>query len=49
MQETPDGKGMFGYFSEHRAYIEVMSYDKMMNDAFKRNRILFEKLNVTTT
>lgn len=46
MKSTPDGRGMFGYFPEHNAYIEVISYDKMLDDAFKRNRILFEKLHI---
>jgi hypothetical protein len=46
MQETPDGRGMFGFFPDHRAYIEVISYEKMLDDAQKRNRILFEKLQL---
>jgi hypothetical protein len=46
MKETPDGRGMFGFFEGHRAYIEVISYEKMMDDARKRNRILFEKLQL---
>lgn len=46
MKETPDGRGMFGFFEDHRAYIEVISYEKMMDDARKRNRILFEKLQL---
>lgn len=49
MRETPDGRGMFGFFPDHRAYIEVISYDKMLDDAQKRNRILFEKLQLPTT
>jgi hypothetical protein len=48
MKETPDGRGMFNFFDEHRAYIEVISYDKMLDDARKRNRILFEKLQLQT-
>jgi hypothetical protein len=46
MKETPDGRGMFGFFEDHRAYIEVISYEKMMDDARKRSRILFEKLQL---
>ncbi len=46
MRETPDGRGMFGFFPDHRAYIEVISYEKMLDDARKRNRILFEKLHL---
>lgn len=46
MRETPDERGMFGYFPDHKTYIEVISYDKMLDDALKRNRILFEKLQI---
>ena len=46
MEETPDGRGMFGFFASHRAYIEVISYDKMLDNAMKRNQILFEKLQL---
>ena len=46
MRETPDERGMFGYFDDHRAYIEVISYEKMLDDAMKRNRILFDKLQL---
>lgn len=48
MKETPDSRGMFGFFEDHRAYIEVVSYDKMLDDARKRNRILFDKLQLPT-
>ena len=48
MVETPDGRGMYGFFRDHRAYIEVISYDKMLDNAMKRNRILFEKLQLPT-
>jgi hypothetical protein len=47
MRETLDGRGMFGYFPDpHKAYIEVISFEKMLDDANKRNRILFEKLQM---
>jgi len=46
MRETADGRGMFGFFEQHRAYIEVISYGKMLDDARKRNRILFDKLKL---
>ena len=41
---TPDGEGYFGYNSTRGAYIEVISYDKLLKDAKKRNQILFDKL-----
>lgn len=47
MKDTPDQRGMFGFFEDHRAYIEVISYDKMLDDARMRNRILFEKLQLS--
>ena len=46
MHETPDGRGMFGFFPAHKAYVEVISYEKMLDDARKRNRILFDKLHL---
>ncbi len=47
MRETPDGRGMFGYFPDpHKAYIEVIGFDKMLDDANKRNQILFDKLQM---
>ncbi len=42
--KTPDGEGYFGYNQPRGAYIEVISYDKLVRDARKRNQILFDKL-----
>lgn len=41
---TPDGDGYFGYNQTRGAYIEVISYDKLVRDAKQRNQILFDKL-----
>ena len=41
---TPDGEGYFGYNQNYGAYIEVISYEKLLKDAQDRNRILFDKL-----
>lgn len=41
---TPDGEGYFGYIPEPGAYIEVISFDKLLRDAKERNQILFDKL-----
>lgn len=41
---TPDGEGYYGYNQPRGAYIEVISYDKMVRDAAQRNQILFDKL-----
>lgn len=43
---TPDAQGYFGFNSAQRAYIEVISFDKLVSDAERRNRILFDKLNL---
>lgn len=44
--ETPDKLGMYKYHEKKRAYIEIISYDKLINDSEKRNRVLFEKLGI---
>lgn len=41
---APDGDGYFGYNQTRGAYIEVISYDKLVRDAKQRNQILFDKL-----
>lgn len=42
--ETIDGLGMFRMGDNQ--YIEILTYDKIINDAKKRNRILFDKLGI---
>ena len=44
--ETPDGLGFYRYHDKKRAYIEILSYDKIIQDAMKRNKILFDKLGL---
>jgi hypothetical protein len=46
LTKTPEGLGYFGYNSNVNMYLQVMSFDKMLGDAKKRNAILFEKLNL---
>ena len=41
---TPDGEGFFGYNPVKGAYIEIISYEKLVKDAKKRNQVLFDKL-----
>lgn len=44
---TPDGKGWFKVKSKfYSAYFEVLPFEKVLVDARKRNRILFEKLKI---
>ncbi|NTU49636.1 MAG: ATP-binding protein [Desulfobulbaceae bacterium] len=47
MTLTPDGAGMFKFHKGYNAYIEVISYNKMITDATKRNRVFFDKLNIS--
>lgn len=44
LRVTPDGMGYYGYQPERNAYIEVISYEKLLVDAKKRNQALFDKL-----
>jgi hypothetical protein len=47
-RSTPDNMGYYGFNEKLNAYYEVISYQKLLADAKKRNRILFEKLNLPT-
>ena len=42
--QTPDKQGYFGFNSSYGAYVEIISYDKLLSDAKKRNEVLFDKL-----
>lgn len=44
--QTPDKMGYYKYNDKMNAYIEILSYDKIINDAQKRNKILFDKLGI---
>ena len=43
---TPDGRGFFRFHNAYNAYIEILSYDKVLRDAKKRNRAFFERLGL---
>lgn len=43
---TPDGDGYYFFNTTHNAYVEMISYRKLLEDAKKRNRILFDKLGI---
>ena len=45
---TPDKLGFYGYNSNYSAYIEVISFDKLLSDANKRNQAFFDKLGLPT-
>ena len=44
--DTVDGEGKYQYFPDLKIYVEIISYDKLLSDAKKRNRVLFERMNV---
>lgn len=46
LQPTPDALGFFGYNSNFDAYCEVISYNKLVSDAHKRNQAFFKKLGL---
>ncbi|GGC40593.1 hypothetical protein GCM10011386_35810 [Parapedobacter defluvii] len=46
--QTPDKLGYFTVKSQYyKAYIEVLPFEKVLKDAQKRNRILFDKLGIS--
>ena len=46
LRQTPDRQGFFGVNPAYNAYIEVISFTKLVNDARKRNTLLFDKLSI---
>lgn len=45
-QETPDSQGFFSFNKNLNAYVEVISFPKLLGDAKKRNKILFDNLHI---
>jgi len=43
---SPDNEGYFGYIKAYNAYIEIISYKKLIEDAKMRNKIFFHKLGI---
>lgn len=43
----PSGDGYFFFNDNYNMYVEIMSFDKVLKDSNERNRVLFEKLNLT--
>lgn len=48
LQETQDKMGYFGYHSKYKAYVEVISFTKLVQQAKERNRMFFQKLGIPT-
>jgi hypothetical protein len=47
--KTPDGQGYYIFKNKYySAYIEVLPFEKVLKDAKRRNRILFDKLGLST-
>lgn len=46
LKRTSDGLGYFGYKDNVNAYIEVISFDRLVNLAKERNRAFFDKLGL---
>lgn len=46
-KETCDGRGYFKHTDD--AYFEVVTFDKLVDDAISRNKVLFDKLNLPAT
>lgn len=46
LEKTPDNQGFFGYKKHYRAYIEFISYTKLLTDAKQRNRVFFDKMGL---
>jgi len=46
---TPDGQGYMKMHPTLYAYQEIISYDKLLSDAKKRNRAFFEKMGIAVT
>ena len=44
LEITSDSLGYFGFNKYFKSYIEVISYDKLVNNAKERNRAFFDKL-----
>jgi hypothetical protein len=43
---SPDGEGYFGFHKGYNAYIEMVSFRKLVEDAKMRNKIFFKKLGI---
>lgn len=48
LRPTHDGLGYFGFNDAQKAYVEVMSFDGLVNSATERNRAFFDRLGLPT-
>jgi hypothetical protein len=47
LTEMPGGQGFFGFRKQFNAYVEVVSYTKILTDAKQRNAAFFNKLGLS--
>ena len=47
LKPYPDGSGYFGYNEAYRVWVEVWSYDRVIDDAKKRNEVFFTQLGLS--
>ncbi|MEG0669120.1 MAG: ATP-binding protein [Clostridium sp.] len=45
-KHTPDKMGYYLFNDTYNAYVEILSFNKIIKDTKKRNRILFDKLGI---
>lgn len=43
----PNGDGYFFFNDNYNMYVEILSFDKILNDSRERNQVLFDKLNLS--
>ena len=49
LTKTYDGLGYFGYIEPYKAYVEVISFDGLVNAATERNRAFFDNLGLPSS
>ncbi|MFD9701503.1 ATP-binding protein [Lentzea sp. NPDC059081] len=49
LRKTHDGMAYFGFNESAKAYIEVISFDRLVNAANERNRAFFDKLGLPSS
>lgn len=47
LTRTPDSEGFYGFNPTLKSYIEIISYNQLLETAKKRNKTLFDKLGLT--
>ena len=49
MRRMPDGDGFYVFNDEVKAYVELISYNRLLESARRRNRPFFRVLGLSTT